>query len=461
MKTFVFYTGLTLAFLFTACSDDNDKVYEPPVSFSDKPIVLSYDTYIEDTDVQILNNDTTQISVSRNYLNAIGADFEARNADTIPVAIWRTIDTAPFVRNVVAFQEQGDRLILTSVPGDIADVLPNCDVNLDSKIYVDFSQNSRTTYAYTSGDNYSRYIDSEGVIHPTVIILEKGETQDDTTESRGEAGNVYYTAEELAKSNASFDIINVDKGLGNHELKLADGADYVKIYITNTHLKAKAGLKVALQTKKFKLKKFECGVYGDLALNMTTGVEAGKEIKEEKEKTIASFNCCTYVFWVGWIPVGVTCDAGMKLKGEATLSAKCKLETDIDFSTSYNAGVKYSGNWSDYSTADCDASAKLSVVEPFEVDASVEAGAYLFVDVSLYGFAGPYLTVGPAVFANCGLAYNTVNDNFTVDTAGGIKVGGKLGAQLKVYKWQLASWGVDYTIWKKNLWDETYVINGQ
>ena len=457
MKTFVFYTGLTLAFLFTACSDDNDRIYEPPVSFSDKPIVLSYDTYIEDTDVQILNNDTTQISVSRNYLNAIGADFEARNADTIPVAIWRTIDTAPFVRNVVAFQEQGDRLILTSVPGDIADVLPNCDVNLDSKIYVDFSQNSRTTYAYTSGDNYSRYIDSEGVIHPTVIILEKGETQDDTTESRGEAGNVYYTAEELAKSNASFDIINENKELGLHRLEFTNGT----IYIRNTYLKAKTGLKVTLQTEMFKLEKFECGIYGDLALNMTAGFEAGEKITMEGEKDIVSFNSYTSVYWVDSVPVAITCDAGMKLKGEATLSEEYWLRADIDFSASYNAGVEYSGNWSNYNTADCDASAtNLSVVERFfKGYATVETGAHLFVDVSLYGYAGAYLTVGATVLTDCAMGFIGGTTDVVEKTTGSIQVGGELSAELKEEKWQIAPWSVDYTVWEADLWDETYDVD--
>lgn len=128
----VAFTMLFASSMFVSCSNDDDENITPEEETTEGPIVLSYDTFYDEDDVIIASADTTTISVSRDYLNTMDYKFNLKG-DTVPVTIWRTVDTAPFIRNVIATKEQGDRLILTTVSGDLGDVLGDCDMELDTE----------------------------------------------------------------------------------------------------------------------------------------------------------------------------------------------------------------------------------------------------------------------------------------------------------------------------------------
>ncbi|MBO4984176.1 MAG: hypothetical protein J6C87_00845 [Bacteroides sp.] len=377
-----------------------------------------------------------------------------------------------FVRNVIEFKEQGDRLLLTTVSGDLGDVLPDNDLDLDTDIYVDFNQPTRMTRSGVTVDNYNRYIDDEGVIHPAVIILEEAgvEYEGSDAETRSPGGKVYYTAEDIARSNASFNIINVNKKLGTFSLNFSDKKDdddknsqnkdgveselKARLYIKDTQLKAKAGVRVNIKTKWFKLKSFECAVYGDFGLDLTTGLEIEKSLSTSKEEKLAQFSSFSAVFWVGPIPVAIKCDAGLQSYAELSLTGKCHFETDFSFKASYDAGVYYSGGWSERKTSDGSVTADFSVVNPFEATASAEVGLKIYAGLKLYDIAGPKVTFGPSIGTEFGMAVNAKEQTFDFTTSGAVTVGGKLSAEIKIWKWALASWSKKYTIWEKDLWDE-------
>lgn len=440
--------------VFVSCSSDDDEITPPTEETSNEPIVMSYDTFYDEDDVMITSADTSTISVSKEYLTTMNYKFNIKG-DSIPVTIWRTIDTAPFVRNVISTKEQGDRLILTTVGGDLGDVLGNHDLELDTEVYVDFSQSRLITRGGVTTDNYNRYIDKEGVIHPAVIILEEeginGVSEVASRSSR--SGKVFYTAEDIAKSNADFRIINVNQSLGNHTLTSPEGN--IKIYAKDTHLKAISGVRINISTQWFKLKKFECAVYGDFGLKLTAGVAAKANIKEwGDDDDIAKFNCFTAVFWVGPIPVAIYCNAGAKMTATAGVSASCQFESKLEVNASYEAGVYYSGNWSNRNTADASASAEFSILTPLAVTAEAEVGVSMFAELKLYNCAGPKITFGPSIGASLTASLNALNQSLDYSTEGEMSIGGKYGVEVKIWKWKLASWQQSYSVFSRKLWEK-------
>lgn len=445
--------GLFASSAFVSCSNDDDEIITPEEETSDEPIVLSYDTFYDEDDVMITSSDTTTISVSKEYLATMNYKFNIKG-DSIPITIWRTIDTAPFVRNVIGTQEQGDRLILTTVSGDLGDMLGDHELELDTDIYVDFSQSRLATRGGTVTDNYNRYTDEDGVIHPAVIILEEeginGVPEAASRSSR--SGKVFYTAEDIAKSNADFRIINVNQNLGNHSLSNKEKG--LTIYAKNTHLKAISGVRINISTKWFKLKKFECAVYGDFGLKATAGVEATLPIKGwESETNIAKFNCFTAVFWVGVIPVSVHCNAGATMGASAEINASCQFESKFELNASYDAGVYYSGNWSNRNTASASAKAEFSVVKPLAVTAEASTGITMFAELKLYNCAGPKITFGPSIGYNVEAALNALDKKLEVSSTGEMNIGGKYGVEVKIWKWKLASWQQKYSVFNKEIWN--------
>lgn len=446
----IFLIGM-LALNFSACSKEGD--IDPPHEDTKEPIVMSYNTFNNQDDVIITDADTTTISVSKKYLETMKYEFNIKDGDTVPITIWRTMGTAPFVRNVIKSVEQGDRVILTTVSGDLGDVLGDNDLMLDTDIYVDFSKSRAITRGGVAVDNYDRYVDNGGVIHPAVIIInEEGIEGYSQTESIiDQNGSKYYTAEDLANSNADFRIINVDMNLGNHSLTSPEKD--LKLYMKDSHLKAKAGVRINIKTKKCKLKEFECSVYGDFGLDFTFGVESKTSIASwKKEEDIAKFCGYTYVFWIGYVPVAITCNAGALMAATAELSASCLFETSMKLHADYNAGVYYSGDWNNRSSAHASASAGFNIIKPLAVTAEASAGIELFADLKLYDCAGPKITFGPSVDASLTASFNALENQIEFSTEGGVNVGGKFGVEMKILKWQLASWQQKYSLFKQNLW---------
>ena len=128
MKKFLFLlTASAVAMIsFSACSDDvpieggNGGSGNDSTTVVD-PIVLTYDKFLNKDDVTITSPDTATISVSKDYLLANNIDIKV-DKEPVPMVVWRTMNTVPFVRKVVKSEIKGDKVELTTVYGDMGDV---------------------------------------------------------------------------------------------------------------------------------------------------------------------------------------------------------------------------------------------------------------------------------------------------------------------------------------------------
>ena len=123
-------TAGLFAVSFTACSDDSDLISENNAADNgfiaagsndqlQKPLGLVYTDFINSNDVQILNADTTIISVSKAYADKMGIT----NFVNHPMGIWQNFEELAYLRRATAQRLEGDRYILNVVPSDLVEIV--------------------------------------------------------------------------------------------------------------------------------------------------------------------------------------------------------------------------------------------------------------------------------------------------------------------------------------------------
>lgn len=460
LSTLSIASALTVtSFVFSSCSndDDNDIPNNPSETeeFNDAVgLVFSYDKFITPEDVEITSQDTTEITVSKAFLESQGIKLK-KNA---PVCIWRTINTAPFIRIIESFTDNNNEVKLITKAGDMGDMFQDTDLEMNTELYV--NKKESPTLVRTRGGNSvegvnpNRYMDDDNVLHPAVIIVE-----DDDSQTRAINENTAFTAEDLLADNASFKFLNLHINNINKEFKI-DEKGNMKFFIKNFYFNAESNLNLNASVKWFKLKSFECSINGYVESGITTGVDMKWKDKIKKEADIYNIPAYTAVFWAGPVPVAVKMNAGLKFKSQANASAECYASASASFRADYRAGVYYGGNWSPIHEANVTAKAGLDSIRG-EVKVDATAGIYLKGSVMLYGCGGPSITLGPNVSSSVDAVYkyeggkNTLN----VKSNGSVALDGNLTASLNIWKWSIGNWGKDFTIWKKELWNVNKTYN--
>ena len=259
----LFFVSLTVI----SCDNDdnNNDSPDPPIEKGEIEIAenaqaLNYFDFIDPSDVEILDADTTQIRVSQAYLDKIKTKI---NEDDV-LSIWRSIDTPPFIRKVSSVSASGEDAILTTTRGTLADLIKHGDFTLSTELYVN--------YAEESLDNrYSK----DGVYHPSMVIF--GSTDADGV-------NEYATAEELLAQEATWHIFNKD-GTTNYTFNAEDLSIGLKDVETHTALDLEIGVKISW----FQLRNFDCYFKGEYKLDGPIFVEWAV-----KEKSASSDLVLTY-----------------------------------------------------------------------------------------------------------------------------------------------------------------------
>ena len=157
----------TFAFVFTACSD-NDIIDDKNPVADDKqsarqellePLALNFFDFDHTNDVQIMNADTTMISVSKAYAEKMGIHSFVNH----PTGVWQGQNQRPFHVRATSEKDNGDRIELKVVKVGIGEFLVGKSIGLDTRMYI--NENAAVTRG-ANGDLSSRYTDEENFIHP-------------------------------------------------------------------------------------------------------------------------------------------------------------------------------------------------------------------------------------------------------------------------------------------------------
>ena len=102
-------------FAFTACSDDsfesevannnNETNFVGGGNKIEKPLALKFDDFITPNDVEILNDDTTMIAVSKAYADKM----DIQNFVNHPLSIWHSKNELGYLRRATAQRQDGDK----------------------------------------------------------------------------------------------------------------------------------------------------------------------------------------------------------------------------------------------------------------------------------------------------------------------------------------------------------------
>jgi len=169
-------TGIfSFSVVFTSCSDDNllDNAMAQLAPVSDgyanyEPYGLTYHNFDIESDVVILDADTTEIAVKKSLADKLGIT----NFENHPLGIWDAPSHKAYGRKGLEQQLVGDTYIIKVGKVTTAELIGNKAAQLSTDLYVNNDAQAVATSA--AGDNIpefaAKYYDDDNMIHPSEIL---------------------------------------------------------------------------------------------------------------------------------------------------------------------------------------------------------------------------------------------------------------------------------------------------
>lgn len=489
------------AMTLASCNKDNPGDDTPEVKpFDESPFAVTWQDFITENDVQILNGDTTEISISKKLVEKLGVT-ELNNRT---VCIWTSLETLPFIRNVYKATEEDDHFILHSTRGAMTDLFHNLDIEFNSDLYVNHDYvPTKTTRGGTGlevDDVSGKYIDENGVLHPAYIYIENPEMNDGVTKGADLNGPVVFSAEEMVAQNWEWNLVNInDLSIKfGHTFKFgAQNEEDPNYEYIDVGLYAHAGAKLTmfggLKLKKLKIQEFKLGIKGDVNAGVKLKLAAGfkgKKVWTDYEQTLGKTRL---MFWVGPIPLWYKVEPKLVSKTELSIDAHASLYSSASVEGHYSASSHYkrgaawgekdkNGKKSDWKhPREATILKKYGVdgIFPDEMDTNIGAelnitaslikGLYWSTEVFMFDIAGPEYELGPRFGIEANItAKAEKHDKEVLDTLGHVVVpkefvevgfeanafvgfGGEFGIKGKLFGYELFKFNYEYEIIRMNI----------
>lgn len=428
---------------------------------------LTYENFVTENDVQILNADTTEISVNKALAEKLGIQSFVNH----PMGIWDKKSHLPYARKATAEKLVGDRYILTVTPATVAEIIGNKKVTLNTSVYVNPNAEGGQTRAGISMPQYAaKYMDDNDVIHPAVILYtdpygydKEYHTSDDQPNGgtrSADGGYQYVTADDLAKegsrASAHRRILSIhtdtelseDLPVGNKEINLSYKSR--TDFDLNYFITLDGGCKWKFCFPSFYVDKFEAGLDGEFAFSpeLRVGITGQVELPEDKFKlNLIKFSCFSFTFWIGPVPVVVTCDPALYLRLDGKISTAAQMGFKYDYACKFKGGLRYLNGkgWETIKDFTEEKNEFTPIWPEAKISAELGFGLYLGVDVLLYGTAGPKAAVGPRIGAT---AEGTLSTKEGADFKASIDVtvNAEAGAKLKVLGYEIAEFNKNFEL---------------
>ena len=407
--------------------------------------VLSYESFTNADDVT-LSADAVTVSVSNDYLASKG--MEINEGDVLDV--WQSINTMPVIRKVQSIKKEGNRTIVTTEAGGIADVINDGEFILSCKPYVN-----------ESATGEARYMSDAHTYHPVVVIRHDvegsivGEAETAVQiASRGEYtynGRLY---EETYTVNKTF----------------ADPNNIVSVGIKDGYVKPYVDVDFYLKIETLSIQKFQALFTGGIEASLPVVARADASYNWEIHKDLFTSPTFTFVFNIASVPVEVSVTGKLLLEAEAAAKAQFGATMPFKYKGQFTCGPKYDRDnkdngykgWEFYHSFTHKKEGGIEALTiSGEAAITASAGIYAQVDAMVYGCAGPSLKVGPKFSTTNTITGLGVPNRFNLNSKGEFQVGGTIGAHLTLpvigsllpNGGKIADWDEDFVLFHANLWE--------
>ena len=480
VKSVLMSTLTAVTISFASCSDEDMLDSQPQAPEIEQegsgdseyfqPYGLTWHNFDEGEEpIQILNADTTEISVSKKLADRLGIESFVNH----PLGIWQDPAQLPYARKAYEEQLVGDTYILKVARTTVAELIGQNQAELNTTIHVDENENSVKTRAADNNipEYAAKYYDENGTIHPSIVHLTDPHGYDKEYHMPGEPAIVrqtraaasgeyeYLTPEELVGGNTRWSssrrIISAHtKFKVDQEFELDEASgDTINVsgeipidFDLNYYITLNGGFSFR---KGIYVKKFEAGLNGNFAFNpeMYIGFSKKVEIDEKKQRrTLCEFAGYSFTFMVGPIPVLITCKPALFLKFNAGVEGSVHVGFKYEYANNFNGGIRYEDGkgWSTIKEFN-EVANEFSFIKP-EATFSAEAGAglYVGVDVKIYEVAGPEAGVGPRLDLSAKMTLAPFADKkLDFEAEAKVSIDAFVGANIKILGWKLAEWSTN------------------
>ena len=355
------------------------------------------------------------------------------------LCIWRSIETASFIRSVSDVQESGSDVILTTCRAALSDLIKNGNFQLSTELFVNPN----------AEDQALRYCD-DGVFHPSVILF--GDTDTDGI-------NEYITADQLLAQNATRHIIDKE-GTTNYTFSLDD----IKIGLKDVYTHAVLDLEIGIKISWFRLVKFDCYFSGGYKLDGSIFCEWDVVEKTKGgEVVLAYYPSITVMFPIGPFSIPVAVMPTLNMECDAHAKGTINVTIPMEFDSSFKLGPSYArGNgWHFYKDFNHTFNSYLDKTNiTYAGSLGASCGIYLKTAVSIAYCGGPYVKVGRSVATELTASLVTGSDyQFKINTNGKFKLDGMVGAELNILGYSLSKWETEYNLVEKDAWNKEFVVD--
>ena len=415
---------LVSSLFFVSCEEDGPVIIDPvfgPPKMADNSVVLSYNEFLHQDDVVIVSEDSTKINVNLDYLIKKGIDIKKGDV----VCIWRTENTAPFIRKVVKRKNTGTVISMVTEKADVSMLIEDADVVLKSDLMVNYFNETTTPYKKYSIDN---------VCHPAVIIWNDPKT--------GEPKSV--TADDLIKQNRSWNIMDSTVLLNskfsgeNLSISLTDGSIYLN-----------SGINVSFTINDCKLRRYDCVSTGEININTLMKVN-GKNVQERGEVSLyENLGPYTIVFWLGEMPMPVTVDASVHVDLKLEKNAPILFELPMVVDAKYNIGSMFRTIW----TPIKDISTKYrSDFEKVTAEKGIEAYSVYTVRIKHKGRIFEDIVSSSTFGYNVSAKWESVPEG--IHSVADFTIFGDVNNNAYGANWLISDWDEEFLVVNSQLWDK-------
>lgn len=469
--------------LLISCKDEeevavNNEIPEynqPELIYEVNPraFVLKFTDYIGNTteNVKKLDKDTIQISINERLLQHLQIS-ELKAGDVLN--IWENIDVPPYIRVVDAVEKHAENYVVTTHEGQMTDLFLKFSGALDTELFSDISDRPERLVSRNgtrAGDiqyvdheeDFEQFVDDSGKIHPFIIYTKDAENPD---KFNYELSEIEYDerVDSIIGSRVSafFSIVDYKKEHINiYPLKDEKGSPF-GMYVKDASLECKINLELFFQYNVFSSNRFWAKTKGNLNIDIPLHVQFEEmEFKEKKEIPVAELQEIKTGFFIAFFYVPITIKPSIVFKYSADIKGKVSLMIPIECNANFTFGPMYDNSqWSCYKDfgwyAGIDKE-KFAANSSASFSMESKAGLYLKVGAYLGSAFGPFFEMGPQ--ASVEAKANLLGQQVSFNTKGTVSLGGSVGAEIKVWKFNLGKASLPFSLLSRDLWNQSFKFN--